>query len=67
MHRARARQPPAAKQEPLNLDDMERNAIISAIQQYQGNMSKVAKALGVGRTTLYRKLTKYGLEKDINP
>lgn len=57
---------PATRQEPLNLDDMERNAIITAIQKYQGNMSKVAKALGVGRTTLYRKLTKYGLEKDIN-
>lgn len=56
---------PAAREsrEPLNLDDMERNAIIAAIQKYQGNMSKVAKELGVGRTTLYRKMAKYGLEK----
>lgn len=51
------------KNEALNLDDMERNAILTAIQKYGGNMSKVAKELGVGRTTLYRKMTKYGLDK----
>jgi two-component system, NtrC family, response regulator HydG len=52
----------AAKQEPLNLDEMEKNAIINAIQKHNGNLSSVAKELGVGRTTLYRKMTKYGLE-----
>jgi two-component system, NtrC family, response regulator HydG len=46
-----------------NLEDMERDAIVSAIEKYKGNMSKVAKELGLGRTTLYRKMTKYGLEK----
>ena len=51
------------KKETLTLDDLERKAIIQAIQKYDGNMSKVAKELGLGRTTLYRKLTKYGLEK----
>jgi transcriptional regulator of acetoin/glycerol metabolism len=28
-------------------------------------MSKVAKELGVGRTTLYRKIAKYGLENNL--
>jgi DNA-binding NtrC family response regulator len=51
------------QRESLNLDEMEKKAIIAAIQKYQGNMSKVAKELGVGRTTLYRKLTRYGLAK----
>jgi DNA-binding NtrC family response regulator len=46
-----------------NLEDMEREAIVAAIEKYEGNMSKVAKELGLGRTTLYRKMTKYGLEK----
>jgi DNA-binding NtrC family response regulator len=46
-----------------NLDELERKTILSAIQKYKGNMSKVAKELGVGRTTLYRKITKYGLDK----
>jgi DNA-binding NtrC family response regulator len=50
--------------EALNLEGMERKAIIQAIEKYQGNMSKVAKELGVGRTTLYRKMTKYGLKTD---
>jgi two-component system, NtrC family, response regulator HydG len=51
------------KAEMLTLEEMERHAIVRAIQKYQGNMSKVAKELGVGRTTLYRKLEKYGLSK----
>ena len=50
--------------EALNLEGMERKAIIQAIEKYHGNMSKVAKELGVGRTTLYRKMTKYGLKTD---
>ena len=49
------------KKETLTLDEMEQQAIVRAIQKYDGNMSKVAKELGVGRTTLYRKLEKYGL------
>jgi DNA-binding NtrC family response regulator len=49
--------------EPFNLDDVERKTIQAAIQKYNGNLSKVAKELGVGRTTLYRKMEKYGLDK----
>ena len=41
----------------------ERKTIVAAIQKYNGNLSKVAKELGVGRTTLYRKMEKYGLDK----
>lgn len=52
----------SSKTEALNLDEMEKNAIISAIHKHKGNLSNVAKELGVGRTTLYRKMTKYGLE-----
>jgi DNA-binding NtrC family response regulator len=51
------------KKEAFNLDDMEKKAIVAAIQRYHGNMSQVAKELGVGRTTLYRKMEKYGIEK----
>jgi DNA-binding NtrC family response regulator len=54
----------SAPKEALNLESMERKAIIQAIEKYNGNMSKVAKELGVGRTTLYRKMTKYGLKTD---
>ena len=44
-----------------NLEELEKITIEEVIRQYDGNMSKVAKALGIGRTTLYRKLEKYGL------
>jgi DNA-binding NtrC family response regulator len=57
------KQPPA-KTEELNLDEMEQSAIVRAIEKHHGNMSKVAKELGVGRTTLYRKMVKYGLSPE---
>jgi transcriptional regulator with PAS, ATPase and Fis domain len=45
----------------LNLDDMERKAIQQAIAKHQGNLSKAALELGLGRATLYRKIKKYEL------
>ena len=45
----------------LNLAELERNAIRNAIRQCEGNLTQVAKLLGLGRTTLYRKMEKYEL------
>jgi two-component system, NtrC family, response regulator HydG len=45
----------------LNLEEVERKAIMSAIHKHQGNISQAARELGLGRTTLYRKMNKYGL------
>jgi len=45
----------------LNLEALEKQAIQKAIAQHQGNLSKAAQSLGLGRTTLYRKMTRYGL------
>ncbi len=48
--------------EPItNLTEIERKAISEAIRKNKGNMSKAARELGLGRTTLYRKIEKYGL------
>ena len=33
-----------------------------AIARYDGHMSEVARRLGIGRSTLYRKLKEFGLE-----
>lgn len=44
------------------LDEMEKVAIEQAIRKHQGNMSKAAKELGLGRTTIYRKIEKYGIK-----
>jgi two-component system, NtrC family, response regulator HydG len=45
----------------LNVEEMEANAIQLAIQKHQGNLTKAALELGLGRSTLYRKIEKYGL------
>jgi transcriptional regulator of acetoin/glycerol metabolism len=41
---------------------MEKQAIREAIQKHRGNLTKAALELGLGRTTLYRKISKYGLQ-----
>ncbi len=45
----------------LNLDDVERTAVVKAIQLHQGNISKAAEELGLTRASLYRRMEKYGL------
>ena len=47
----------------MNLEELERNAIIRAMERNQGNLSDVARQLGIGRSTLYRKLEQYGLRE----
>jgi DNA-binding NtrC family response regulator len=44
-----------------NLESIEKNTIEKALSHFDGNVTLAAKKLGVGRTTLYRKLEKYGL------
>ncbi|WKN43627.1 sigma-54-dependent transcriptional regulator [Tunicatimonas pelagia] len=45
----------------LNMDEVEKRAIQEAIRKHQGNLSKAAEELGLGRSTLYRKMKKYGV------
>jgi DNA-binding NtrC family response regulator len=47
------------------LAEIERAAIEFAIQHHAGRMSRVARALGIGRSTLYRKLHEYGLAEGL--
>ena len=47
--------------EILNLEELERNAIMTAIGRSNGNLSQAAGLLGITRFTLYRKIEKYGL------
>ena len=43
------------------LADLEREAILDAIRTLDGDKLKAAKLLGIGKTTLYRKLKEYGI------
>ncbi len=45
------------------LEQVERDLIELAIDHYAGHMSEVARRLGIGRSTLYRKMREYGLEE----
>ncbi|MFN3779796.1 MAG: sigma-54-dependent transcriptional regulator [Brevundimonas aurantiaca] len=44
------------------LEDIERDLIQHAIEVYAGHMSEIARRLGIGRSTLYRKVREQGLE-----
>jgi DNA-binding NtrC family response regulator len=47
------------------LDEIERETIKFAIAHYRGQMSKVARKLEIGRSTLYRKLKDLGLDEGL--
>ncbi len=51
----------AADSDELHLEAVEKRAIKKAIAKHGGNLSKAALELGLGRTTLYRKMAKHGL------
>ena len=46
------------------LEDIERDLIEFAINNYSGHMSEVARRLGIGRSTLYRKVREHELDVD---
>ena len=47
--------------EGVSLSSLERNAIAACIAKHNGNLSLVAKELGISRGALYRKIEKHGL------
>jgi transcriptional regulator of acetoin/glycerol metabolism len=44
------------------MNELESVAIQNAIQSYNGNLTEAAKALGIGRATLYRKVKQYNID-----
>jgi transcriptional regulator with PAS, ATPase and Fis domain len=59
--KGRAASAPPDPQLELNLEALEKTAIRQAIAKHAGNLSKAAQELGLGRTTLYRKMSKHGI------
>lgn len=49
----------------MTLDELERWAIEAAMERTGGNLSEVVRQLGIGRTTLYRKLKRYRQESEL--
>ena len=56
--------PPAAKEGPkiLRLAEVEKQTILRTIDQLKGDKLMAARLLGIGKTTLYRKLKEYAKE-----
>jgi transposase len=54
--------PPAAAESPVvPLAEVEKRAVLSAIQRFGGSVSKAAEALGVSKVTVYAKLRSWGM------
>lgn len=49
------------KEEKFNLEELEKNTIREVLRHCSGNMTQAAGLLGITRTSLYRRLEKYGL------
>jgi DNA-binding NtrC family response regulator len=47
------------------IEDIEAEAIRFAFAHYRGQMSQMARKLGIGRSTLYRKMKELGVETDV--
>jgi transcriptional regulator of acetoin/glycerol metabolism len=44
------------------LQNAEKETILRALQTANGNQTKAAQSLGMGRNTLWRKMKKYGID-----
>ncbi len=51
-----------AKLEEMSLDEVERYLIQRTLSRHEGNVSQAAKALGLSRSAMYRRLQKHQLE-----
>ena len=51
----------------VSIADMEKQAILETIRQLNGDKLMAARLLGIGKTTLYRKLKEYGISEAIDP
>jgi len=46
----------------VRVEDYEKKAIATAMMKHNGNLSKAAEEIGIARSTLYRKIARFGME-----
>ena len=55
--------PAATIDEPsFRVEDYEKKAISAAMSKHNGNLSKAAEEIGIARSTLYRKIARFGMD-----
>jgi two-component system response regulator HydG len=52
---------PSASPKIVSIAELEKQAILGTIRELKGDKLMAAKLLGIGKTTLYRKLKEYGV------
>jgi transcriptional regulator with PAS, ATPase and Fis domain len=57
--------PEAAYADDLSLAEVEARHIIRVIKKFEGNLTKAAKSLGISRSTLWRKMKRYGIQSSL--
>ena len=57
----RKAQGPLPSESSLNLENLEKIAMIKALEQTAGNISKAAQIVGISRVSFYRHMKKYGI------
>lgn len=58
----RTKAAPAIDEPVIRVEEYEKKAISSAMSKYNGNLSKAAEEMGIARSTLYRKIARFGIE-----
>lgn len=53
-----------AEEAPRSLADQEKHAIVDTLDRTQWRLAETARLLGISRTTLWRRLKAYGLDRD---
>ena len=51
----------APRLEEMSIEDVERFLVQKALERFRGNAAEAARFLGLSRSSLYRRLQKYGL------
>ena len=50
-----------ADETTFRLEDYDKKAVSGALSRHSGNLSKAAEELGIARSTLYRKISRFGI------
>jgi len=60
--RAKLKSSPIIEESAIRFEDYEKMAINKAMSRHNGNLSRAAEEIGIARSTLYRKIARFGIE-----